>query len=174
MNSVSLKPRVYATLGSAIFLFVAPGTVAGYVPWRIGKWQILASFFGLAGLRWMGALLMLVGTLLLMDAFARFALQGIGTPAPVFPTRHLVVSGSYRYVRNPMYVAVVALILGQGLLFGNARVLVYGLCVWLAMHLFVLIYEEPTMRKSFPADYAVFSAHVPRWAPRLTPWKGRT
>jgi protein-S-isoprenylcysteine O-methyltransferase Ste14 len=122
----------------------------------------------------MGALLMLAGVLLLMDAFARFALQGLGTPAPIFPTRHLVVSGSYRYVRNPMYVAVVSLVVGQGLLFGNVRVLIYGLCVWLVMHIFVLIYEEPTMRKSFPANYALFSAHVPRWVPRLTPWKERT
>ncbi|MGA3081179.1 MAG: isoprenylcysteine carboxylmethyltransferase family protein [Terracidiphilus sp.] len=174
MRSASLKARVYATLGTAIFLFVAPGTVAGYIPWRMGKWQVHASFFGLAALRWMGALLMLAGIVLLVDAFARFALQGIGTPAPVFPTRHLVVSGSYCYVRNPMYVAVVSLILGQGLLFWNVRVVMYGLCVWLAMHLFVVIYEEPTMRKSFPAAYAVFSAHVPRWAPRLTPWKERT
>jgi protein-S-isoprenylcysteine O-methyltransferase Ste14 len=173
MNSGSLKARGFAILGTAIFLFVAPGTVAGYIPWRIGKWQVHAPFFGLVALRWMGALLMLAGIVLLMDAFARFALQGIGTPAPIFPTRHLVVSGSYRYVRNPMYVAVVALILGQGLLFGSARVFMYGPCVWLAMHLFVLIYEEPTMKRSFPADYAIFSAHVPRWVPRLTPWQER-
>jgi len=111
---------------------------------------------------------------ILIETFLRFALQGIGTPAPIFPTRHLVVTGSYRYVRNPMYIAVVSFIFGQSFVFGDIRVFAYGLFCWLAMHLFVVIYEEPTLRRLFPADYAAFSAHVPRWMPRLTPWRERT
>jgi protein-S-isoprenylcysteine O-methyltransferase Ste14 len=109
----------------------------------------------------------------LLDSFARFALQGLGTPAPVFPTRHLVVTGLYRHVRNPMYLAVAAAILGQSLWFGNVRVLVYGFAVWLAFHLFVTAYEEPTLRRTYGHEYEEFCANVPRWIPRVRPWNPR-
>ena len=115
---------------------------------------------------------MAAGVSVLLDSFARFALQGLGTPAPIFPTRHLVVSGLFRHVRNPMYVAVVALILGQGLFFGNIRVLEYGVAIWVGFFLFVLLYEEPTLRKSFGPEYEEFCANVPRWIPHLRPWRG--
>jgi protein-S-isoprenylcysteine O-methyltransferase Ste14 len=71
-----------------------------------------------------------------------------------------------------MYVALVAIIFGQALLFNNIQLFIYGLCFWLPTHLFVRLYEEPTLRRTFPEDYAVFTAHVPRWIPRLTPWQG--
>ncbi len=115
---------------------------------------------------------MVAGVPVLLDSFARFAFKGLGTPAPVFPTRHLVVSGLYRYVRNPMYLAVASVIFGQGLLFGDVRVLEYGVLVWLAFHLFVLLYEEPVLRRSFGAEYESFCAHVGRWIPRLSAWHG--
>src|SRR5215467_13616959 len=111
--------RAFAILGSAIFLVIAPGIVAGYVPWRICRWHRGGPLLGLFLFRFLGLLLIVAGLPILLDSFARFALQGLGTPAPVFPTRHLVVSGLFRYVRNPMYVAVVAVILGQSLLLGN-------------------------------------------------------
>jgi len=114
---------------------------------------------------------MVAGLPVLLDSFARFAIQGLGTPAPIFPTRRLVVSGLYRYVRNPMYVAVVSLILGQGLFFGNLRVLEYGIAIWVAFHLFVLLYEEPTLRNAYGSEYEEFCIHVPRWIPRLRPWR---
>lgn len=163
--------RVFAVLGSAVFLVLAPGTVAGLVPWRISRWRVEGSVFGLLPLRVAGALLIAAGLAGLLDSFARFALQGLGTPAPVFPTRDLVITGPYRYVRNPMYVAVLAVILGQGLLLGNVRVLGYGALVWLACHLFVVAYEEPTLRASFGAQYEDFCGAVPRWIPRLSPWR---
>jgi protein-S-isoprenylcysteine O-methyltransferase Ste14 len=169
-NSVDRESRALPLIGTAIFLFVAPGTVAAYIPWLIGKWRVHAPFFGFTALRVVGGVLMAAGIVILLEAFLRFALQGLGTPAPILPPKRLVLTGSYRYVRNPMYVAVVSLILGQGLIFGDVRVIVYGLCAWLITHLFVLFYEEPTLRRSFPADYADFSTHVPRWMPRLTPW----
>jgi protein-S-isoprenylcysteine O-methyltransferase Ste14 len=171
MNTVDTRARVMASLGSGIFLFVAPGTVAGLVPWWMSHWRVNDSLPGFMVLRVLGALLMAVGLVLLMETFVRFAIQGIGTPAPVYPTKHLVVQGSYRHVRNPMYVAVVSLVLGQALVLGNMEVLIYGLCVWLAMHLFVLLYEEPTLRRTFVQEYADFCAHVPRWIPRWTPWQ---
>jgi protein-S-isoprenylcysteine O-methyltransferase Ste14 len=85
----------------------------------------------------------------------------------------LVVTGLYRYVRNPMYVAVLGLILGQALFLGNVRVLEYGLVVWVAFHVFVCLYEEPTLRRTFGAEYEEFCASVPRWVPRLRPWRGK-
>src|SRR5438477_6117033 len=108
---------------------------------------------------YVGAVLTLLGLTVLLDSFARFALQGLGTPAPIFPTRHLVVTGLYHYVRNPMYISVVSLIVGQGLLLGNIRVLEYGVLVWLAFHLFVMLYEEPALRSTFGAEYEIFCAN---------------
>lgn len=162
--------RIFAILGSALFLVVAPGIVAVYVPWVICRWHLGEPLLGTPILQIVGALLIVAGIPVLLDCFARFALVGLGTPAPIFPTRHLVLSGLFRYVRNPMYVAVVSVILGQGLLFGSARVLEYGLAVWAAFCLFVLLYEEPTLRKSFGREYEEFCANVPRWIPRLRPW----
>ncbi len=163
--------RLWAIVASAIFLVIAPGFVAGLVPWWISHWRVEAPFFGMHLFRFVGAMLVALGAVGLLDSFGRFALRGLGTPAPVFPTRHLVVSGLYRYVRNPMYVAVVATILGQGLILGNLRLLEYGGGFWLTTHLFVLLYEEPTLRASFGSEYKSYCAEVPRWIPRLTALK---
>lgn len=116
--------------------------------------------------------LVIAGVPVLLESFARFAWQGLGTPAPVFPTRDLIVHGFYRYVRNPMYAAVVSVILGQGLWFGSVGLLEYGLVVWLLFHLFVLAYEEPKLRRTFGAEYEEFCKGVPRWIPRLRRWAG--
>jgi protein-S-isoprenylcysteine O-methyltransferase Ste14 len=162
--------KAFAVLGSAVFFVAAPGFVAGLAPWRIAKggatnppgWPLEALAIILIG----------AGIIALLDSFVRFAWQGLGTPAPVFPTSHLVVSGLCRYVRNPMYVAVVSTIFGQSLLLANTRVLVYGALVWLAFHVMVLGYEEPVLRARYADDYRDFCANVPRWIPRITPWKG--
>jgi protein-S-isoprenylcysteine O-methyltransferase Ste14 len=161
-----------ALVGSAAFLVIAPGLVAGLTPWWLSHWRLETPFFGAPIFQLAGGLLILLGVIGLLDSFLRFALQGLGTPAPSFPTQRLVVSGLYRHVRNPMYVAVVSLILGQGLALGSATLLEYGALVWLLCHLFVLTYEEPTLRTSFGGEYDDFSAHVPRWIPRVTPWRG--
>ena len=141
--------RASAIAGSAIFLVIAPGTVAVWVPWTLCRWHLAAPLLGFFPFRVLGVLLIAAGLPVLLDSFARFALQGLGTPAPIAPPQHLVVTGLYRYVRNPMYVAVCSLIFGQGLLFGNVRVLEYGLAVWLGFHFFVLLYEEPALRHKF-------------------------
>lgn len=164
--------RAGAVLGSLAFLLLAPGTVAGVVPWWISGWQLQRPFLGVVALRMAGAALIVGGVAALVDAFARFALRGLGTPAPVLPTRHLVVTGPYGHVRNPMYVAVVSVILGQALLLGDWKVLAWGLLVWIAFHLFVVGYEEPTLRRTFGDDYEAFRASVPRWIPRLRGWRG--
>lgn len=165
-----MNARMRAILGSVVFLFVAPGIVAGLVPWSLSQYRLDGPLLGIEASRWLGVLLLVLGGALLVETFARFALQGLGTPAPIAPTRTLVVTGSYRFVRNPMYVAVVSLILGQGLLLGNPIVLGYGLVVWLTVHLFVLTYEEPMLSSSYGTQYARYRANVRRWIPRLTPW----
>ncbi len=137
------------------------------MPWWISGWRLQSAFLGLQFLRFVGGILITLGTAGLLDSFRRFAVEGLGTPAPVFPTRHLVVSGLYRYVRNPMYLAVVSVIVGQALLFGNAMLFEYAALVWLLFHFFVLLYEEPTLKATFGREYEVFCAEVPRWIPRL-------
>jgi protein-S-isoprenylcysteine O-methyltransferase Ste14 len=129
-------------------------------------------FLGAVELRLAGGVLLVLGAAVILDSFARFATRGLGTPAPIAPPRHLVVTGLYRHVRNPMYTGLVAAILGQALLFGNAPLLAYALVVWLTVHLFVVLYEEPTLSRNFGEEYAAFRANVPRWLPRLRGWKG--
>jgi protein-S-isoprenylcysteine O-methyltransferase Ste14 len=164
--------RISAIAGTGVFLLLAPGTVAGLVPWWITRWRMQPPLLGFSGFRMIGAMMIAAGIAVVLDSFARFALQGLGTPAPVLPTRHLVVSGLYRYVRNPMYVGVLGVILGQGLLFGDGRLFAYGVLLWLVVHVFVVGYEEPTLRRSFGSEYEAFRRNVPRWIPRLSPWKG--
>jgi protein-S-isoprenylcysteine O-methyltransferase Ste14 len=156
-----------ATFGSAIFLVVAPGTIAVYLPWAICRWRFLPPLFGFLPFRVIGALMITAGLPVLLDSFVRFAITGMGTPAPVAPPQHLVVTGLYRHVRNPMYVAVSLLIFGQGLLFGNARLVEFGVVVWLGFFAFVVFYEEPALRRKFGKEYEEFCARVPRWIPRL-------
>ena len=161
-----------AILGTAVFLVLAPGFFVVLVPYWISRWQVQPPFLGFRPFRVLGALLIIAAVPVLLASFARFALQGLGTPAPVFPTKHLVISGFYRYVRNPMYLAVVSMVIGQAFLFGDRQVLAYGVCAWLVTHVFVLTYEEATLRKTFGAEYETYRANVPRWIPRLTPWLG--
>ena len=163
-------PKTMAILGSALFFVVAPATVAGLIPWWITRWEFRQPFLDLEAIRVVGILLIVPGAPGLVDSFARFALQGLGTPAPIAPTENLVVTGLYRYVRNPMYVAVVVVILGQAVLFGDWRLIVYAMLVWLVFHAFVVGYEEPTLARRFGTRYDDFRANVPRWIPRLTPW----
>jgi protein-S-isoprenylcysteine O-methyltransferase Ste14 len=160
--------RTAAVLGSALFFIVVPCVLAGLVPWWMTHWEFRPAFFNFELARGVGVLLILTGVPGLVDSFARFALQGFGTPAPVAPPQKLVVTGLYRYVRNPMYVSVLAVILGQGLLFCDWRLFVYGALFWLGCHLFVVGYEEPTLKRMFGAEYDVFCARVPRWIPRFT------
>ena len=164
-------PKTIAILGSALFFVVAPCVLAGLIPWSITHWEFQPPFLDLQATRAVGMLLIAAGLPGLIDSFARFALQGLGTPAPIAPPQNLVVTGLYRYVRNPMYVAVVAVILGQAILFGDLRLMTYGALLWLAFHAFVLAYEEPVLAESFGAQYEDFRANVPRWIPRLSPWR---
>ncbi len=161
-----------AALGSLLWLVVAPGTVCGLVPWLITGWRQPGD-----SVSWVGALgwlLVLAGAAALVHAFVAFAWHGRGTPAPAAPTERLVVEGAYRHVRNPMYVAVVAVVLGQVLLFASWGLFAYLVVIGIAMASFVHIYEEPTLREAYGPAYDEFCENVPRWLPRVTAWRGTT
>ncbi len=160
-----------AIAGSALFLIAAPGVVAGLVPWLLtDHYRIpLSTVPGFVPAGWV---LVVAAGATLLHAFARFALEGSGTPAPAAPTERLVVGGIYRYVRNPMYLAVLSIILGPALLFSSWAVIVYGLVVAAAMISFVKFYEEPTLARRYGAEYEAYRRAVPGWLPRLTPWRG--
>ena len=170
------SPRAAAArawAGTVVFLVVAPGVVAGLVPWLITGWREPAAWGAPVAIWAASALLILPGVWLLLDAFVRFA-RASGTPAPIAPTQHLVVVGPYRFVRNPMYLAVVAIILGQAVLFGNGWVVVWAVAVAAAVALFVYGYEQPTLERTYGDEYARYRANVPAWIPRLRPWSPRT
>src|SRR5215831_16182278 len=173
-NSGSPHPReavskATAILGSALFFVAAPLALAGLVPWWITHWEFRPPFFGYGLTRAIGLMLIIAGAPGIVDSFARFALQGLGTPAPIAPPQKLVVTGLYRYVRNPIYIAVVAVILGQAFLFGDPRLLWYGAGLWLFFHVWVVALEEPGLEQTFGTEYESYRTNVPRWIPRLTP-----
>lgn len=141
---------------------------AGYVPWR---------FFGLAHVQLdlrnpvhiLGLLAIAVGGGLLATCIWEFARSGRGTLAPVDPPRELVVRGLYRYVRNPMYLSVTVIVLGEFLLTGSRALLVYWVVWFVAVNLFVIGYEEPTLRRRFGASYERYTQEVGRWLPGRHP-----
>jgi protein-S-isoprenylcysteine O-methyltransferase Ste14 len=152
-------------LRSFLFLLLAPGTVAGYIPLVLlqrgpqfdpGLLALFSSPF------W------LVGGLVLLWSFWNFLNEGHGTPAPIDPPRQLVLKGFYKYVRNPMYISVIFILIGHFLWSGYWFILAYAGLAFLVTHLFVIFYEEPTLKRKFGAAYEDYLKRVPRWIPRLT------
>jgi protein-S-isoprenylcysteine O-methyltransferase Ste14 len=164
--------RSAATVGSAVFFVLAPGVVAGLVPWLISGWQLPSPMSPLAMTRMTaGVALVVLAVVVLVRAFARFVVEGGGTPAPVAPTERLVVGGDYRFVRNPMYLAVVTAVLGQAMIFGSLALLGYALAVWAITAAFVRWYEEPLLLERYGAEYQRYREAVRAWVPRLRPWQ---
>ncbi len=151
-------------LRSLLFLFLAPGMVAGYIPLALlrGGSQIATGIFA-----YLAFPLWFMGGIILLWSFWNFLVQGHGTPAPIDPPKELVAMGFYRYVRNPMYVAVLAIIIGHFLWFGYWNLLIYAILVFVAFHTFVSYYEEPTLKRKFGASYEEYLKRVPRWIPRF-------
>ena len=149
---------------SFLFLIVAPGTVAGYIPLallRTGP-RIETGFFA-----YLAFPLWLLGGVMVLWSFWNFLVQGRGTPAPIDPPKELVATGFYQYIRNPMYVGVLLILIGHFLWFGFWSLLAYAGLAWLATHLFVTLYEEPTLKRKFGAAYEDYLKRVPRWIPRF-------
>lgn len=157
-------------MGSLVFLVLVPGAVAGFVPWWLTAWQLRDPLSYWLPLRVGGLLLVAAGSVVLLHAFVRFVVEGLGTPAPVAPTDRLVVGGLYRYVRNPMYLAVAAIIVGQALILGQPILLVYAAAFAATVAAFVHWYEEPTLRRRFGEQYEAYRRAVPPWWPRREPW----
>lgn len=162
--------RFGAIVGSFVFFWIAPATVAGWIPYLLTRWQLQAPLLGIPAGRGAGLALAVTGLAGIVECFIRFAIKGRGTPAPIAPPENLVVTGLYRHVRNPMYIAALATIVGQALLLGSVALLAYAAAVWLAFHAFVLAYEEPALQRRFGTSYERYRGNVPRWLPRLRAW----
>jgi protein-S-isoprenylcysteine O-methyltransferase Ste14 len=165
-----MRSRTRAAVGSAAFFLVGPGIVAGVVPWWITGWRFEEPlpYWWIAQV--LGVLLILAGLPVVIQAFVRFVVEGFGTPMPIAPPERLVVGGFYRYVRNPMYVSLLAIILGQTLLFGQLWLLLYLAFAWALPATFVRVYEEPKLTELFGEEYRTYKRSVPGWIPRLRPW----
>ena len=173
------KPRqdsvnqLMAAIGSGFFFVAAPGGVAGLSPWYLtGGWRLASPLPQWDLLRPLGAVLIIIAMAALVSAFARFVLEGVGTPAPIAPTRHLIVGGLYRYVRNPMYIAVVSAVVGQSLALGRPGLLLYAVSAGLVMAAFARWVEEPTLLERFGDEYQEYRRAVPGWWPRMRAWRG--
>jgi protein-S-isoprenylcysteine O-methyltransferase Ste14 len=151
-------------LKSLLFLIVAPGMVAGYIPLALLRQgpKLEAGIFA-----YLAFPLWLVGGVVLLWSFWNFLIEGRGTPAPVDPPKELVAAGFYQYVRNPMYVGVLLILIGHFLWFGFWWLLLYTGLAFFVVHLFVTLYEEPTLKRKFGTAYENYLKAVPRWIPKF-------
>ena len=156
---------VWLTLSSLLWTILLPGLFAGYVPWE---------FFGVrdavldlsSPLQWLGLLFILTGVALLVACIVEFGRSGRGTLSPIDPPKHLVVRGLYRYVRNPMYLSVSTIVLGEVMLTRSGALALYWLVWFILVNAFVIGYEEPTLRAQFGESYEEYLRTVGRWIPR--------
>jgi protein-S-isoprenylcysteine O-methyltransferase Ste14 len=169
MEMIEAERKAKNLLVTVVFLVCGPpGWIAVYLPAWMTRWQVPQQALGW---RVLAAVLIAVGLVPLSESIVRFIRVGRGTLSPTHPTERLVVSGLYRYVRNPMYVGVLMLIAGQALLFRSSALWAYLGYVAVGFQLFVLVYEEPTLRRKYGEDYEEFCRNVRRWVPRLRPWR---
>jgi len=162
-----------AAVASAAFFVVAPGTVAGLVPWLITHWQLPDVGPVYRIVQALGVLLIVAGVVPPVHAFVQFVKAG-GTPMPIAPTQHLVVAGFNRYLRNPMYFGLLVVIVGQAMLFRSPGLLIYAAAAWLITASFVRWYEEPTLTREYGDEYLTYRQNVPAWWPRRRPWRPST
>jgi protein-S-isoprenylcysteine O-methyltransferase Ste14 len=161
-NGPTSRDTLAIAARSVLFTFVVPGTVAGWVPLLLLRGATLADA---GALRWLGVAPLVAGLVVYVWCVADFATVGRGTPAPIDPPKELVRRGLYGVTRNPMYVGVLAVLAGEAWLFASPLLALYAAFVFACFHLFVLFYEEPTLRRSFGDAYERYCAAVPRWLP---------
>lgn len=160
---------MFALLKTSVFTLIVPFTVAGYVPlWLIAP-EGSASEGSLGGFRFLGLVPLGFGALVYFWCAWDFSVAGRGTPAPIDPPKALVARGLYRHARNPMYVGVLSVIVGEAVFLSSLSVAIYAAFVFTIFHLFIVFYEEPTLREKFGDSYESYRASVPRWLPRLRP-----
>jgi protein-S-isoprenylcysteine O-methyltransferase Ste14 len=160
-----------AAAASSVFFLIAPATVAGAIPWWLTRWRVADPLPYGRLVQMGGILLIVVAVSVLVHAFVRFVFEGRGTPSPVAPAAHLVIGGPYRYVRNPMYLAVLSAVIGQAIVLAQRSLLVYAGALAAAFVSFVRLYEEPTLESQFGEAYEAYRRAVPGWWPRLRPWR---
>jgi protein-S-isoprenylcysteine O-methyltransferase Ste14 len=157
---------------SLLWTILLPGVMAGYLPWRFFGLNAVHPDLGrpadMLGLLFAGAGVVLLGACIL-----EFARSGRGTLAPVDPPKELVVQGLYRFVRNPMYLSVAMILIGECLLTRTLPLLEFTAGWFVAVNLFVLGYEEPTLRRMFGESYERYVRRVGRWIPSLPPRNSR-
>lgn len=156
--------QMLALVKTAFFLVVFPGFVLIYVPLRMIAPEPRAD---LGAARYFALVLWIIGGATVIWCGREFAMRGLGTPAPFDPPQSLVISGLYRYVRNPMYLGAIAIVLGIALWIGSRSVLLYAMALWITFHLFVLVYEEPHLQRKFGDSYTRYRHQVRRWLPRF-------
>ncbi len=159
-----MKSALGPILNTILFTIFVPGTVAGLVPyWLVGGFPQPERGW----VTWVGALILLVGAAIYFRCAWEFAFRGLGTPAPIAPTKFLVTTALHRYVRNPMYIGVAMVIVGEAILFRRPHLVDYAALMLLTAHLFVVFYEEPTLRRQFGESYEAYRRSVPRWIPKV-------
>jgi len=152
-------------LKTLIFSILVPGTVAFVIPWYL--LQGAGNIVALTPSAWMlGLLPIVLGIVIYLWCAGAFTFIGKGTPAPIDAPKNLVEAGPYQWVRNPMYVAVLSIVIGEALLFHSFLLVAYALIVFAMVHTFVVFYEEPTLRRQFGTTYETYLRTVPRWLPR--------
>ena len=167
MQPQAEKPPSWAILGTIAFVIAVPGTVVIGVPYWMTRWHLRPPILATAATRLVGLALFLAALPAFFDFVVRFVREGFGTPAPVAPPSRLVRGGVFARVRNPGYISVAAMIVGQALILGSLRVLAYAAILAICFHLFVVLYEEPALRAQFGAQYDEYCRTVPRWIPRF-------
>lgn len=151
-----------AMLKTLIFTILVPGTVTILIP----RWLLSADASQPTGtLRFIGLIPIATGAAIYLWCAWDFASKGRGTPAPIDPPKELVARGLYRFVRNPMYIGVLSILIGEAVLSASSALLGYAALVFLLFYLFVVLYEEPALKKKFGEAYTNYCAAVPRWTP---------
>jgi len=156
---------------SLIFTIVVPCTVAGWVPYWLANSGLDRLMFGKAPSSLvtdiLGYILLVLGASIYLWCVYDFTFIGRGTPAIFDPPKHLVIRGLYNYVRNPMYVGIITIVIGQMFIHGSPAVLFFAIALAILFSSFVVLYEEPHLRKKFGNDYIEYSERVNRWLPKV-------
>jgi len=159
-----MSRRVWPILNTVLFTILVPGTIAVLIPrWLMGGFVRPTNQL----LTWIGGATFLSGAAIYFRCAWEFAVRGLGTPAPIAPTKYLVTTALHRYVRNPMYLGVALAVLGEAALFRSFHLVEYSALMLLTAHVFVVLYEEPTLQRQFGESYDQYRRSVPRWIPRI-------
>lgn len=149
---------------SLLYLIIEAGLFALYIPFALLR---SGPRIETGVIAWLAVPLWLIGSLVVLSSFWNFTFKGRGTPAPTDPPKELVITGPYQYIRNPIYVGVMLIFLGHFLWFGYWSLLIYAMLAFIGVHFFVVLYEEPALKRKFGTAYENYLKEVPRWIPRF-------